>query len=120
VAQTRKRRRRKHRGTQGGRVDSRAKGRPRSRQEARDRARAGRTTRPHRLDNPPTWRSAVIRGIIAAAIFVALLLLAFGRPAGEALGFGGFMLLFYIPAGYFMDTMLWRRRERQRIRGRSQ
>jgi hypothetical protein len=26
------------------------------------------------------------------------------------------MLAFYIPAGYFLDTMMWRRRERSRIR----
>jgi hypothetical protein len=26
------------------------------------------------------------------------------------------MLVFYIPAGYYIDTMMWRRRERARIR----
>jgi hypothetical protein len=28
------------------------------------------------------------------------------------------MLAFYIPAGYFIDMTLWRRRERQRMRSR--
>ncbi|HET6570675.1 MAG TPA: hypothetical protein VFG58_04215 [Solirubrobacterales bacterium] len=118
MAQTRKKRRRKHRGTQGGRVDSgRASGRPRSREEAKARARAGRSSGP-KVDAPPTWQSAIVRGLAAAAIFTALLLLLFKRPLGAALGLGAFMLVFYIPAGYYIDTMLWRRRERARIRAR--
>ena len=41
MAQTKKKRRRKHRGTQGGRIDTRpARGRPRSRAEAQARARS--------------------------------------------------------------------------------
>ena len=30
------------------------------------------------------------------------------------------MLAFYIPAGYYIDTMMWRRRERARIRAREE
>jgi hypothetical protein len=119
MAQTRKRRRRKHRGTQGGRIDTGGRrGRPRSREEARARARSRgrRKTGVTRFDSPPTWRGATIRGIVAAALFVVLLLAIFGRPVGESLAFGVFMLAFYIPAGYFIDTMIWRRRERTRLR----
>ena len=119
MAETRKRRRRKHRGTQGGRIDSgRRRARPRSREEARARARAGRRSGGSRFESPPTWRSATIRGMIAAGIFVVLLLAIFGRPASEATAFGAFMLAFYIPAGYFIDTLMWRRRERTKLRGR--
>jgi hypothetical protein len=118
MAQTRKRRRRKHRGTQGGRIDSGRRSRPRTREEARARARSSRRGPAARFDNPPTWRSATIRGLVAAGIFLVLLLAIFGRPAGEAIAFAVFMLAFYIPAGYFLDTLLWRRRERQRIRAR--
>ncbi|MBW8059761.1 MAG: hypothetical protein FVQ78_05390 [Solirubrobacterales bacterium] len=116
MAQTKRKRRRKHRGTQGGRIDTKRRAaRPRNREEARARARAGRKGSP-RGDRPPTWRSAVIRGVVAAAIFIVLLVLLFGRSAGPALGLGAFMLVFYIPAGYYIDTMMWRRRERARIR----
>src|SRR5690606_20828851 len=90
-----------------------SRSRPRSRQEAR--AQARNRTR-SRYDQPPTWRSATIRGVVAAVIFVALVLLIFRRPLVESLSFGAFMLLFYIPAGYFMDQMMWRRRERAKIR----
>jgi hypothetical protein len=119
MAETRKRRRRKHRGTQGGRVDAgRRRARPRSREEARARARAGRRSGTSRFESPPTWRSATIRGLIAAAIFTALLLVIFRQSVGQALGFGVFMLAFYIPAGYFIDSMMWRRRERARLRSK--
>ena len=30
------------------------------------------------------------------------------------------MLVFYIPAGYYIDTMMWRKRERARIRARDE
>lgn len=114
MAQTKRKRRRKRRGTQSGRVDSgRAGARPRSRQEARAQARSRNA---NRFDRPPTWRSATIRGVVAAVIFVALVLLVFQRPLSESLSFGAFMLLFYIPAGYYMDQMMWRRRERAKIR----
>jgi hypothetical protein len=119
MAQTRKKRQRKHRGTQGGRVDAgRRSGRPRSREEAKARARAGRASGGKKVDAPPTWQGAVTRGIVAAAIFTALLMLLFKRPPGTAFGLGAFMLVLYIPAGYYIDTILWRRRERARIRSR--
>jgi hypothetical protein len=116
MAQTKKKRRRKHRGTQGGRVDpNRRAGRPRSREEAKARARSRRKGAP-RSDAPPTWRSAATRGVVAAVIFTALLMLIFKRSVPAAFGLGAFMVIFYIPAGYYIDTMMWRRRERARIR----
>ena len=121
MAQTKKKRRRKHRGTQGGRIDSgRRRARPRSREEARARARSDRRKGTTRFDSPPTWRSATIRGLVAAGIFSALLLLIFKQPVGEALGFGVFMLAFYIPAGYMIDSYMWRRRERARLRSKEE
>jgi hypothetical protein len=116
MAQTKKKRRRKHRGTQGGRVDpNRRPRRPQSRAEARARARSG-VKRGPRGDQPPTWRSSIVRGVVAGLIFTVLLILIFGRSFGSALVLGAFMLAFYIPAGYYMDTLLWRRRERARMR----
>jgi drug/metabolite transporter (DMT)-like permease len=118
VAQTRKKRRRKHRGTQGGRIDTNRRSRPRSRAEAKAQARSRRSGPGQRPDSPPTWRGAAIRGLVAAVIFAFLLLALFKRPAGEAFGLSSFMLLFYIPAGYYIDMALWRKRERGRIRAR--
>jgi hypothetical protein len=120
MAQTRKKRQRKRRGTQGGRVDTSPRsGRPRSREEAKARARSRRKPA-QRQDLPPTWRGAVIRGLVAAAVFALALALFFGKPIGAALLFGAFMLVFYVPAGYYIDMAMWRRRERTRIRARGE
>jgi hypothetical protein len=115
MAQTKKKRRRKQRGTQGGRIDTNTRSKPRSRAEAKARARSKRKPAA-RVDLPPTWRSSITRGLVAAVIFTVLLLLIFKRPPGVALALGAFMLVFYIPAGYFIDMTLWRRRERTRMR----
>jgi len=121
VAQTKKKRTRKKRGTQAGNVDNSRRSRPRTRAEAKNQARSGgnkgRTMQ--KGDAPPTWRGATIRGLIASGVFVLLLLLLFGRPLVSSLIIGLAMLVFYIPAGYYMDLYLWRRRERQRIRTKS-
>jgi hypothetical protein len=120
MAQAKKKRRRKRRGTQGGRIETKSRARPRSREEAKARARSSRGKKPAtRADLPPTWRNSAIRGIAAAVIFALLLLVIFKRPIGVALAFGGFMLIFYIPSGYYIDMTLWRRRERARIRERA-
>ena len=117
MAQTKKKRRRKHRGTQGGRVDAnRRAARPRSRAEAQARARARTSSKGPKADLPPTWRNSAIRGLAAAAIFTVLLLVIFKRPPAAALALGAFMLVFYIPAGYYIDSFMWRRRERARMR----
>jgi hypothetical protein len=118
VAQTRKKRRRKHKGTQGGRIDPKRRSKPRTRAEAKAQARARRQPATTRADSPPTWRSSIIRGLVASVLFTVLLLLLFQRPLGSALALGAFMLAFYIPAGYYIDQMMWRKRERARIRSR--
>ena len=119
MAQPKNKRRRKRRGTQGGKIDPKTR-RPRTRDEARSRARSGGSSRStsKKRDLPPTWKSAAIRGAGAAVIFVLILLVLFKRPVGVSLIFGVFMLVFYIPTGYYIDLTMWRKRERQRIRDR--
>ncbi|HYG95911.1 MAG TPA: hypothetical protein VD741_02270 [Solirubrobacterales bacterium] len=120
MAQTKRKRRRKRRGTQGGRVDANPRaGRPRSREEAKARARSRRKPAV-REDLPPTWRGSLLRGLFAAVIFAVVLVLLFKKPLGASLLFGAFMLVFYVPAGYYIDMMMWRKRERARIRARGQ
>jgi hypothetical protein len=119
MAQPKNKRRRKRRGTQGGRIDAKGR-RPRTREEAKARARSGGGTRTatKKRDLPPTWKGAALRGAAAAAIFIVILLVLFKRPIGVSLAFGAFMLVFYIPTGYYIDMTMWRKRERQRIRDR--
>jgi len=116
MAQTRRRRRRKHRGTQSGRIDRRpARGRPRSRAEAK--ARAGQRSRKKqagpRQAGPPTWRSAVQKSLIAGALFFALLVVAFGRPPLASAAIAVLMLGFYVPMSFLVDRFFYQRRLRQ-------
>jgi hypothetical protein len=115
MAQTRKRRQRKHRGTQGGRVDTKRRSRPRTRAEAKQRARTKRSV--PKSDLPPTWRSAITRGIIISGLLIATLLV-FKKPVGASIAFGAFMLAFYIPMGFYIDRWNWRRRQRAQMRDR--
>ena len=120
MAQSSNKRRRKHRGTQGGRIDTTGRrARPRTREEAKARAGSkGKGAGSKKRDLPPTWKGAALRGAAAAVIFTLILLVLFKRPIGISLIFGLFMLVFYIPTGYYIDLSLWRKRERQRIRDR--
>ena len=119
MAQTRKKRRRKHRGTQTGRIDTRGpRGRPRSREEARSRARSKRKPakagrQMDRRDVAPTWASAFKRGLFGAAIFFLIFWLAFGRAMGQAAALSVVMLAMYVPLGYYIDRFMFQRRQRQ-------
>ena len=125
MAQTRKKRRRKRRGTQGGRVDTRRGPRPRSRQEAQARARSrskggkGRGS-VDRRDQEPTWRSAFMRGAVAAGLFVVIVALLFKRPIGPAIALGVLMLAFYVPMGYYIDRFFYTRRQRAKQKEREE
>jgi hypothetical protein len=116
MAQTGKKRRRKHRGTQGGRVDTKRRTRPRTRAEAKQRARSSKSKAP-RSDLPPTWRSAITRGLIISVLLIATLLV-FKKPIAASIAFGAFMLAFYIPMGFYIDRYMWRRRQRMNMRDR--
>ncbi len=109
---SRKRRRRKHRGTQGGTLDRRGpRGRPRTREEAKARARK----RPavDRRDLPPTWGTAFKRGLLGAVVFFALMVLLFKQPVGGAVALSLLMVAMYVPLGYHVDRFFYQRRQRQ-------
>ncbi|HEY7268109.1 MAG TPA: hypothetical protein VH501_10470 [Solirubrobacterales bacterium] len=132
MAQTKKKRRRKHRGTQGGRIDRRpARGRPRNRAEAQARARGGRGKKKSggaRVPEPASWSSAFKKGGIAAVLFVVLVSL-FGTSPVAAIAIGFLMLGFYVPMAYMLDRFMYqrylrkeaqKRAERDAQRGRTQ
>jgi hypothetical protein len=115
MAQTKKKRQTKHRGNAAGQVQ--ARGRTGRRPTASERKLTSRELRLERLDRPPTWRSAINRAAVAAGLFFLLLLLFF-RDQGLAtkVGIAGFMLLVYIPMGYYTDMFVYRRRQAKRLR----
>ena len=120
MAQTKRKRRTKHRGNAAGIVEQRGRtSRPPS-PEARkaERKDAARRSRMDRYSKPPTWRSAANRALVATILFVAVVVLAFKQPLQSAIALGGFMLLLYIPIGYFTDTFFYNRRQQQLARKR--
>jgi hypothetical protein len=121
MAQTKKKRRRKHRGTQGGRIDTRpARGRARSRAEAQSRARS-RTKKKGgpRVPEPPSWSSALKKGGIAAVLFVAVITV-FGQSPAVALAVGVLMLGFYVPMAYTLDRFMYQRHLRKEAQKRAE
>jgi hypothetical protein len=121
MAQTKKKRRRKHRGTQGGRIDTRpVRGRARSRAEAQSRARS-RTKKKSgpRTPDPPTWSSALKKGAVAAVLFVGLLAL-FGQSPIASLLVGLLMLGFYVPMAFLLDRFVFQRYLRKEAKKRAE
>jgi hypothetical protein len=112
MAQTKRKRTRKHRGTPAGTIERAGRtGRPQTREEAKKIARGRRT---ERLNKPPNWRSSVNRAAIAAAVFGVLLVVLFKRDIAQGAALAAFMFLLYIPLGYATDTMIYRYRQRKR------
>jgi Flp pilus assembly protein TadB len=114
VAQARKKRRRKHRGTQAGTIDRAGRtGRPRTRAEAKE---ISRQRRVERLDKPPTLKGSVQRAAMAAAFFGLLVVLvpAFGRTPAQGAFLALFMFLIYIPLGYGTDKAIYNFRQRRK------
>jgi hypothetical protein len=109
MAQTRKRRRTKHRGNAAGMVEARGRtGRRPEEDEKRPKQDAA-ARRRNRMETPPTWRSALNRALIATAVFAVLVVLLFGRPVAEAVVLAAAMLLLYVPLTYYTDLWIHRR-----------
>jgi Flp pilus assembly protein TadB len=115
MAQTRRKRRSKHRGTPAGTIEARGRtGRPPTAEERKRQSKM--TARERRLNTPPTWRSSFTRALIASVlVFAFLLLTAKGKnKVPVAISFTLVALAIYIPAGYYLERMLFRRRQRKR------
>lgn len=115
MAPTKKKRRTKHRGNAAGKVEARGRtGRkPTPAEQRKGDARAQRLAR---LDQPPTWRSAINRALVATALFLVLLLLFFkDQQLGPKLGIAAFMLVVYVPMGYYTDVFVYRRRQARKL-----
>jgi Flp pilus assembly protein TadB len=111
MAHTRKRRRSKHRGNAAGIIE--ARGRTGLKLSADERKPTSKELRQQRWDQPPTWRSATNRALFATIIFAVLVVVLMGRTIPQAVIIAAFMLVLYIPLGYYMDMAIYRRRKRR-------
>jgi Flp pilus assembly protein TadB len=115
MAQTRRKRRTKHRGTAAGTITNRGRtGRPPTAEERKKQARS--TAREQRLNKPPTWKSALTRaGFASVILFAFVVLTTKGKNQVSAgLVFAVFAFAIYAPAGYYLELMLYRRRQRKK------
>ena len=111
MAQTKKKRRRKHRGTPAGTIERAGRtGQTRPRDDAKKIARDRRVAR---IDREPTWRGSINRAAIAAVVFGALMILVFGYEPARAAPLLLFMFLLYIPLGYVTDRAIYNFRQRR-------
>ena len=116
MAQTKRKRRSKHRGTAAGTVESRGRtGRkPTASERSASKQAQAREKRLQRLDRPPTWKSAGQRALIAAAVFLVAVLVLFRQKPAAAISLAAFMVLIYLPMGYYTDLFMYRRRQRKK------
>ena len=122
MAQTKRKRRSKHRGTASGTIETRGRtGRPLTTEEKKKDDRTA--ARERRLNTPPTFKGSAKRASIPAAImFVALMIietkLSISARIVSAVVFsiGAFGL--YVALGYYLDMFLYRRRIQKRDAGK--
>jgi hypothetical protein len=121
MAQTKRKRRTKHRGTAAGTVTNRGRtGRPPSAEERKKQTRAA--AREDKLNTPPTWTSSIRRaGLAAALMFLFLSVTGPGKGGNRfaaAAVFAVFAFALYVPAGYYLELFLFNRRQRRKAQGK--
>ena len=116
MAQTKRKRRSKHRGNAAGVVE--ARGRTGRRPTAEEQKKASRESlRRQRLNKPPTWNSAFMKaGLMAGLLFLFTRLGVFGSDTtiGQSLILCFFALLLYTPIAYATDKFVYSRAQRRR------
>lgn len=117
MAQTKRKRTRKHRGNAAGIVErpahnsrgttSGSSGKALSSKEQ------ARKRREERMSRPPTWKGATQRAAIAAGLFGVLITIFFKENVATSVSLAIFMLVLYIPLSYMTDRALYNWRVRK-------
>ncbi len=121
MAQAKRKRKSKHRGTAAGTIEARGRtSRPPS--EAERKKRSKEVARASRLDKAPTWSGSAKRALLAGGfMFLFLFFVGGGKHASatarllDALVFAVIALALYIPLGYWMEVFLYRRRQAKKV-----
>jgi hypothetical protein len=118
VAQTKRKRRTKHRGNAAGVIEARGRtGRKPTPSEKKPTAREdARARRMERLDQPPTWRGALNRAALATAFLMVVFIALLGRSVTQAIVLAPVVLAIYVPLGYMTDLAIYRARQRKKAR----
>ncbi|MGO9320231.1 MAG: hypothetical protein ACLQBY_05450 [Solirubrobacteraceae bacterium] len=120
MAQTRRKRRTKHRGNAAGVVESRGRtGRkPTPGEKSGDAAALAREKerKLDKRDQPPTWRGAFIKAMFAAVVLVLIVTVLLHQSSSQALPLFPIVLVFYTLVSYFTDKWVYDRRQRKKAK----
>ena len=116
MAQTKRKRRTKHRGNAAGAIEARGRtGRKPTAEEQKKAARQ--TARERRAAKPPSWNSAALKALaMAVLLFVIIKLGVIGKSettTSQALFLSVLALVIYTPLAYMTDRMVYNRMQRQ-------
>jgi hypothetical protein len=118
MAQTKRKRRSKHRGNAAGGIEARGRtGRKPTPEERK--AGARQSARDRRLAKPPSWNSAALKALAMAALLFLLTQLHFiskGATLSQSIFISALALLVYTPLAYLTDKWMYNRMLRQRER----
>jgi hypothetical protein len=115
MAQTKRKRRTKHRGNAAGSVEARGRTGRKPTDSERRKANAS-NAREERRYQEPTWGGAAMRAAFASVLLFVLFISGIaGQNQGAAtavlLSLAAFLI--YVPLGYKVDRMFWERRMRK-------
>jgi Flp pilus assembly protein TadB len=114
MAQTKRKRRTKHRGNAAGTVEARGRtGRPPTPEERKKQQRATRAQA--RAPKPATWNAALKKGLLATCFIFIFLLVTNKFRVVPALVFAILALALYVPSGYYLDGFIYRRYQRKQL-----
>jgi hypothetical protein len=119
MAQTKRKRTRKHRGNAAGIVERPAHNSRAATASKGSTKEEARRKREHRFNRPPTWRGATQRAGIAAALFAVLITLVFKEKVTNSITLALFMLVVYIPLSYVTDKAIFNWRQKKGAAPRS-
>jgi hypothetical protein len=114
MAQTKRKRRSKHRGNAAGTVE--ARGRTGRKPTEGERKRTAATTREERRYAEPTWTGAATRAGLASLMLFVLFGFGFAgnkQSIATALALAILAFAIYVPLGYKVDRVFWERRMRK-------
>ena len=109
MAQSRSKRRRKHRGTQAGTIETPSH---RSGKATASRATSNSRTRAQRQMKPPSWKSSAYKAGAAAIVFALLSTVVFHNKnsAPTIIITCVFVFFIYLPVAYWTDKAMYKRR----------
>ena len=120
MAQTKRKRRTKHRGNAAGSIE--ARGRTGRKPTPEERKKAARSNARDRRAKPPSWNSAAVKAIaMAGVLFVLTQVHVLGKntSVGQGIVLAAFAMVLYTPLAYFTDRTVYNRVQRRQQQNKS-